>query len=95
VPEDPVRRRLVYAGRVQGVGFRATARELAAAWPVVGWVRNLGDGSVEMLVEGPGESVDGFIAAVRDRFHNHIARVTIDVPPAESGPPLTRFSVRS
>jgi len=60
----------------------------------VGWVRNRGDGTVELLAEGPEGAVDGFLAAVRDRFHNHLARVTIDDPPAESGPPLTRFSVR-
>jgi acylphosphatase len=94
MPEDSVRRRVVYTGRVQGVGFRATTRELAAAWPVVGWVRNRDDGAVELLVAGPSEGVDGFLAAIRERFHNHILRVTIEQPPTDAGPPLTRFSVR-
>ena len=44
--------RVVYAGRVQGVGFRATAVALAQEFPVYGWVRNLADGRVEVYAAG-------------------------------------------
>ena len=41
-----------YAGRVQGVGFRYTAREIACGYDVAGYVCNLPDGRVELVVEG-------------------------------------------
>ena len=45
-------RRIIYSGRVQGVGFRWTAKELARGYDVLGTVRNLPDGTVEMVVAG-------------------------------------------
>ncbi len=50
------------AGRVQGVGFRAAACAAAERLGLVGWVRNLPDGSVEALAEGPPEAVRLFVA---------------------------------
>ncbi|NJQ97304.1 MAG: acylphosphatase [Hydrococcus sp. CSU_1_8] len=41
-----------YVGRVQGVGFRATARSIALGHGVTGWVRNEPDGSVYVEAEG-------------------------------------------
>jgi acylphosphatase len=52
-------------GRVQGVAFRASAREEAQALGLTGWVRNEADGSVEALAEGPREALDGFHAWCR------------------------------
>ena len=48
-----------YSGRVQGVGFRAGARQLASGFKVGGWVKNLSDGSVEMLVSGEAQGSRG------------------------------------
>ena len=45
-------------GRVQGVFFRASAREYANAIGVSGWVRNMPDGSVEGIIEGDSEKVN-------------------------------------
>jgi acylphosphatase len=61
-----------YSGEVQGVGFRATAARLAMRHPVRGWVRNLPDGRVELLADGPDEAVEAFLADVRDRMGRHI-----------------------
>ncbi|MBL8829940.1 MAG: acylphosphatase, partial [Planctomycetaceae bacterium] len=47
-----IRRRVLFHGRVQGVGFRVTTRSIAQRFAVTGWVRNLPDGSVELLAEG-------------------------------------------
>jgi len=58
-------RRYVIAGRVQGVGFRWFAHDAAAREGLHGWVRNLADGSVEIVVEGDRESIDRLEAAVR------------------------------
>jgi acylphosphatase len=52
-----IARRLVISGRVQGVGFRWFARDVAVREGVTGYVRNLPDGRVEALVEGDAESV--------------------------------------
>jgi acylphosphatase len=59
------RREVVYRGRVQGVGFRATAREIAAGIAVSGWVRNEADGSVRLQVQGAADQVESFLADVR------------------------------
>ena len=50
-----------YVGRVQGVGFRATARNIAAAFPVTGFVRNEADGSVLIEIQGDESAVAGVI----------------------------------
>lgn len=53
-----------YSGRVQGVGFRYTAQRLAERCPIAGYVRNLGNGDVELLAEGPAEEVQAFLDAL-------------------------------
>jgi acylphosphatase len=52
-----VRYRVLISGRVQGVFFRDTCRRLAEQHGVAGWVRNLPDGRVEAVFEGPSEDV--------------------------------------
>ena len=47
-----IRKRIVFHGRVQGVGFRYTARHLAQSTGLSGWVRNEYDGTVLMEVQG-------------------------------------------
>ena len=56
-----VRARLVIAGWVQGVYFRASARDVADAQRLAGWVRNRMDGAVEAVVEGEKAAVQAFI----------------------------------
>ena len=60
-----VARRYIVTGRVQGVGFRWFTHDAAAREGIHGWVRNLADGSVEVIAEGEAESMDRFEAAVR------------------------------
>jgi acylphosphatase len=52
-----IRCRVLVSGRVQGVCFRDACRQLAQAHGVSGWVRNLTDGRVEAVFEGPAEEV--------------------------------------
>jgi acylphosphatase len=61
-----------YSGAVQGVGFRATTAHLARAYPVTGWVRNLSDGRVQLLAEGPADRVDAFLLAVRSYWREYL-----------------------
>lgn len=57
--------RLRIRGRVQGVGYRYWAVGQARALALRGWVRNRGDGSVEVLATGAGNALDIFVAACR------------------------------
>jgi acylphosphatase len=70
-------KRVVYFGRVQGVGFRYTARRLAQGFAVAGHVSNLPDGSVELVAEGAPDQVQNFLAAVARQMAGYIERDTI------------------
>ena len=58
--------RLRITGRVQGVGYRAWALQIATRLGLRGWVRNRADGSVEALVIGDADAVAAMIEACRD-----------------------------
>jgi len=57
-----------FVGRVQGVGFRATAREIAAELGLTGHVRNVEDGSVEAVASGTDDRLDRFAERLRTAF---------------------------
>lgn len=57
-----VTKHLIIHGRVQGVAYRDSMRVLAEELGVNGWVRNRRDGTVEAMVQGSREAVDGMIA---------------------------------
>ena len=65
---------IFYSGRVQGVGFRYTVKTVAAGFEVVGIVRNLIDGRVELIGEGPREELEAFRAAIREAGLGHFIR---------------------
>jgi len=77
------RRHVYYCGTVQGVGFRYAVRRLARARDVAGFVRNLPDGDVEVVVEGSEEEVLGLLGEVEAemRAYIRVARV-IEEPPS-------------
>jgi acylphosphatase len=58
--------RVVFSGRVQGVGFRFTVCRIAEGFDVTGYVRNLWDGDVELVAEGLDEIVSDFLEAIRN-----------------------------
>ena len=60
------RMRVLYLGRVQGVGFRYTVKTVAAGFEINGTVRNLSDGRVELVAEGTHEELEAFHAAIKD-----------------------------
>jgi acylphosphatase len=87
-----VRRRVLVNGRVQAVGFRASCGHRALRAGLGGWVRNLSDGRVEAVFEGPPDPVDELVAWCR--VGPPLARVTrvevAEEPPAGD----TRFTIR-
>lgn len=85
-----VSRKVFYEGRVQGVGFRWTVRDLASGYDVVGQVQNLTDGRVELCVRGAEAEVDAFLLAIRESpLAGHIHREVAgewSLPPGEIPP---------
>ena len=61
-----IAKRVIFEGRVQGVGFRYTVKDLSRGFDVCGWVRNLPDGSVELQVMGEPGEVDSFIREIAE-----------------------------
>ena len=58
--------KVYYTGKVQGVGFRYTAKTVAAGYEITGQVRNLPDGRVELIAEGSEEELNAYRSALRD-----------------------------
>jgi acylphosphatase len=71
-----------FTGRVQGVGFRYTVKNIALCHDVVGYVRNLPDGRVELLMEGPAQEIDHVIENVTSRMNQYIRNIERQISPA-------------
>ncbi len=93
--EGPViRRHLLVAGRVQGVGFRFFVMRTAMALGLAGWVRNLPDGRVEAQCAGPPGPVDAFTRALGEG-PPRAAVTSVTVAPIDGDDELPRpFEVR-
>ena len=89
-----VHRQVFYTGRVQGVGFRYSVKQIASGYEVTGWVRNLPDGRVELVARGHAEEVDAFVDAIAgSHLGTYIKEVALsDVDPPPGMPP--RFEIR-
>jgi acylphosphatase len=70
-----IRETVHYTGRVQGVGFRHTTATLARGHAVAGYVRNLPDGRVKLVAEGPAEAVVALVDAVQSAMAGNIQTV--------------------
>lgn len=82
---------VTYTGRVQGVGFRWTARQVASGFAVGGYVRNLPNGNVDLVVEGTADQVEACVAALAERMAGciHQTQVRDETPGGYTG-----FSIR-
>ncbi len=69
---SPICLRVSYAGRVQGVGFRWTVSRIARRFEVAGSVRNLANGTVELIAQGDRQIVSDFLGSVTAAMHGHI-----------------------
>lgn len=90
---EHTRRRLIYSGRVQGVGFRYTTARIARRHPVTGYVRNQPDGTVELVADGPSDAVEAFLEEIAAVFAENISdcRSESVAAPAET---FERFEIR-
>lgn len=89
-----VAKQVIYSGRVQGVGFRYTTKQLATGFDVSGWVKNLADGRVELLVVAHDlEELDAFLTELQENsvLANHIKETESHSIPAPAG--VSGFSI--
>jgi acylphosphatase len=85
-------REVFYRGRVQGVGFRYTVSRIAARFAVTGYVRNLSDGRVLVVAEGPEDELDRFLEAVLDELSQYIRGKNESLKPGTGQ--FARFEIR-
>jgi acylphosphatase len=88
VTPEPIRRRVLISGRVQGVGFRWSCRRMAEAQRIAGWCRNLPDGRVEACFEGDPAAVGRAVAWCRTGPPAAIVTsvdITPEIPHGEQG----------
>jgi acylphosphatase len=90
--ETRERRHVFVSGRVQGVTYRASTRDAARERDVDGWVRNLDDGRVEAVFEGPAPAVEAMVEWCHEGPRR--ARVEAVETSEESPEGLTGFEVR-
>jgi acylphosphatase len=89
--EASERREIHFSGRVQGVGFRYTARQIASRFAVRGFVKNLRDGRVLVVVEGATATLESFVEAVEGEMDRYIERREVSILPATGE--FTNFEV--
>lgn len=70
-----IRKRFIFSGRVQGVGFRYKAMYLARGLELTGWVANLWDGRVEMEVQGQAEKIALLLQRLREDRYISITQI--------------------
>ena len=76
--KNPARVRCLFYGTVQGVCFRYSTRQVADGFAVDGFVRNLPNGSVELIAEGERCEVKRFIAAVETKMRGYIRERVVE-----------------
>lgn len=84
--------RVLFSGNVQGVGFRWTAERFARELPVTGYVRNLPDAGVELLVCGVPESINQLIQCLQRHFGKGITKTERSAVPFAAQ--FTDFQIR-
>lgn len=88
---DSIRTQAIFHGTVQGVGFRAITRHQAGSFQVTGTVRNLPDGTVELIAEGNSDQVQRFIGSVEEVLRHRIEFV--DRCDSEATDEFTMFQI--
>jgi acylphosphatase len=83
---------VVFHGRVQGVGFRMTARNIARQEGLVGWVRNEPDGTVRMVAQGDHDRVGRLLSRLKEQMVSNIRRA--DVTEHNDKDDLNSFDIR-
>ena len=70
-----MKKKFIFQGKIQGVGFRYAAKMLAEKYNLAGWVENNNDGSVTLVLEGLEESMESLINNLKDYFEDNIENI--------------------
>lgn len=81
-------------GRVQGVGFRYFTQQKAANFSINGWVKNVRDGSVEIIAQGDSESIDFFLRALNIGPRPYAKVTNLDVEEIETDITYDHFEIK-
>ncbi|MEO6845990.1 MAG: acylphosphatase [Chthoniobacterales bacterium] len=77
-------KRVFYEGRVQGVGFRYSVRQLACGYDISGTVQNLADGRVALVIEGQERETEDFLQGIRESaLAGHIKTENSEICPLQ------------
>jgi acylphosphatase len=85
---------IFYEGNVQGVGFRYSVKQIAKGFDVIGWIRNLPDGRVELQASGETDELRAFLEAIeKSELRAHIRDRT--AAPLSEPPTARGFEIRA
>ena len=87
-----IRQRIVFRGQVQGVGFRYRTQRAARMHGTTGWVRNEGDGSVTLEVQGSAEQIGMVLQEIRRSRYLRVSGMEVTDVPVREGE--TGFGIR-
>jgi len=82
---------IIFTGRVQGIGFRFTALDIANRYRLTGLVRNAPDGTVEMITQGPADDIADCIRDIKEAFEGYIRETKTEEIPLD--PKYTNFKI--
>lgn len=86
-----VAKHIIFSGHVQGVGFRFTAHRIAGRHRLTGLVRNLSDGTVEMLAQGASADIEECVQDIKEAMAGYLSETAIDEVPLN--PKFTDFRI--
>jgi len=86
-----MKKKFIFQGKVQGVGFRYEAKMLAEKHNLVGWVENNNDGSVTLVLEGLKNDIQSLIDGLKDYFQDNIENMKENI---EKGGGLIDFEIK-
>lgn len=78
---DQTAKHIIFAGDVQGIGFRFTALNIANRYKLTGWVRNAPDGTVEMLAQGDPNDINDCVRDIEQSLPGHIRETGVEEVP--------------
>ena len=81
---DMIAKHIIFIGQVQGVGFRFTSFHAANRYKLTGFVRNLPDGTVEMLAQGAADDINDCIRNIEESFMSYIRETKIEEVPHDT-----------
>lgn len=87
-----IHRRYVFHGRVQAVGFRMTTERIARRYTVVGYVKNLADGTVEMVITGSSAEIESVLSEIDRALPGNVSQR--DVEELDAAEEFDSFTIR-